>query len=107
MKIKVLALAVLSILFLSSNVIAKQDKHKEKVKSLPLGLEKNMERGKGLPPGWQKKLKVGGIIEPNVYKEAKIIVPVDKDGLLTVEVGGKLVKLRDKTKEIIEILDGI
>lgn len=78
---------------------------KEKVKLLPAGLEKKAERGQSLPPGWLKKLKKGAIMGSNVYQQSKIVVPLDSNGLITISIEGKLVKLYKATREIAEILE--
>lgn len=73
--------------------------------SLPYGLQKRSENtGKPLPPGWQKKLKPGAIMDREVYEHGRIVQPLDKNGLLTISVEGKLVRLYQDTREIIEIL---
>lgn len=72
---------------------------------IPYGLQKRSQNtGKPLPPGWQKKLKRGEIMEPEVYERGRIVQPVDNDGLLTISVEGKLVRLYQDTREIIDIL---
>ncbi len=78
---------------------------KEKVKLLPPGLEKKAERGQPLPPGWKKKLKKGAVMDSNVYRQGKIVVPLDSKGLVTVRIEGKLVKLYKATRVIAEILE--
>ena len=96
----------LAILFLASmaltsaNVQAKPDKSK----GLPPGLQKKAARGQALPPGWQKKLAVGQRMDRAVYDHGQIVVPVDKKGILTLRVEGKLVRLMSATREIVEIL---
>ncbi|MDH4945112.1 hypothetical protein [Sulfurimonas sp. C5] len=91
----------------------KKHKHKKPEKSwerkesssIPYGLQKRSENtGKPLPPGWQKKLKPGAIMDREVYEHGRIVQPLDKDGLLTISVEGKLVRLYQDTREIIEIL---
>ena len=78
---------------------------KEKDKPLPQGLQKKLERGGELPPGWQKKLVKGAILEQPVYSQSQVVIPVDSEGLLTIRVEGKLIKLIEATREIIEIVD--
>jgi len=100
---KKLIVIMLGAFILSNTAVAKPDKEKGH-KSLPPGLEKKMERGQQLPPGWEKKLEVGKPIEKEVYEQSKVVVPVDDKGLLTIEVGGKLVRLYEATHEVVEIL---
>ncbi|MCH7882102.1 MAG: hypothetical protein IIB69_11135 [Proteobacteria bacterium] len=87
----------------ASPAFAGKENHKSKI--LPYGLQKNLERGKPLPPGWQMKLARGSILDANVYRHGDIVVPVDKHGLLTLRVEGKLIRLYQATREIAEILN--
>ncbi len=71
-----------------------------------------MARGKGLPPGWQKKVTIGQIMPPEVWevacplpKDLVIKLPPAPAGTITVAVEGKVVRLLEKTKEILDILD--
>jgi len=73
-------------------------------KKLPPGLQKNAERGKPLPPGWAKKLAKGEVLDQEIYQHSKIVVPVDSHGLITVNIEGKLVKLYEATREVVEVL---
>lgn len=95
-----LVLILTSLALASVNVQAKPDKSK----GLPPGLQKKVARGKALPPGWQKKLAVGQRMDKAVYDHGEVVVPVDKKGILTVRVEGKLVRLMSATHEIVEIL---
>jgi hypothetical protein len=83
-------------------VFAKHEKHKGK--HLPPGLQKKAMRGEPLPPGWQKKLARGEIMEKRVFQQSQIVVPIDKKGLITVRIEGKLVRLYQATREIVEVL---
>ena len=80
-------------------------KEKDNSNSLPPGLQKKLDRGGTLPPGWQKKLVKGETLEPTVYNQSEVVVPVDSKGLLTVRIEGKLIKLIEATREIVEIID--
>ena len=100
MKTQLIALLI-SLTFIVSPAIAKQDKHN----GLPPGLEKNQQRGKPLPPGWQKKLEKGRILDIDIYHHAKIVVPVDKHGIITVSIEGRLLKLDKVTRRIVDILN--
>ena len=70
---------------------------------LPPGLEKKVERGGRLPPGWQKKVHVGEPLHPDIYEAGVVIA--DDEGLLTVRIEGKLIRLIEETREVIQILD--
>lgn len=82
---------------------AKNDKEKK----LPPGLQKKVESGKSLPPGWQKKLAVGETLGEEVYEQGKIVTSNSDKGLITISVEGKLIKVIENTREIVEILDGL
>jgi len=84
---------------------AKNNYKPKKHKSLPPGLQKKEQQGKPLPPGWQKKLQKGHILDIDIYHHAKIVVPVDKRGLITVSIDGRLLKLDKVTRKIIDILN--
>ena len=75
-----------------------------KDKSLPPGLEKKMNRTGQLPPGWQKKLAVGERLDTQVYKNASIMDPGRNDGIVTVQIDGRVIRLIEATREIVEIL---
>jgi hypothetical protein len=96
------ALAVI-ICLSSTAVLAK----KEKDKTLPQGLQMKLDRGGSLPPGWQKKLVKGEVLEESVYNHGEVVIPIDSDGMLTVRIEGKLIKLIEATREIVEIFDSL
>jgi hypothetical protein len=78
----------------------------DKEKSLPPGLQKKSERGQSLPPGWQKKLVVGNVLEDDIYEHGRIIA-TDRDGLVTIRIEDRLIRLIKDTREIVEILEGM
>lgn len=92
-------------LILSFNSVSFAKEDKEKEKSMPPGLQKKADRGQELPPGWQKKLVVGDILDEDVYDRG-IVVTEDKNGLVTLKLDGKLVRLIQDTREIVDILKG-
>ena len=96
---QLITLLVLSGL-MTSPVNAKQDKGKQ----LPPGLQKKVERGQSLPPGWQKKLSKGEILDKYIYQQGQVVIPVDKHGLITIRLEGKLVRLYEATREVVEVL---
>jgi hypothetical protein len=98
----IIALAVI-IGLSSSPLLAK--KEKDKNKPLPQGLQMKLDRGGSLPPGWQKKLVKGEVLEQPIYHHSEVVIPIDSRGMLTVRVEGKLIKLIEATREIIEIVD--
>jgi len=84
-------------------VYAKNDK--DKGGHLPPGLQMKAAQGKPLPPGWQKKLAKGQVMDADVYQQGQVVVPLDSKGLVTVRIEGKLVKLYQATREIVEVLE--
>src|SRR5689334_2665464 len=84
----------------------------KKAKSLPPGLAKKVARGGRLPPGWEKKVVVHAIMPPEVFKEChplpqEIVVklPAPPVGAITVAVEGKVVRLMEATREILDVFD--
>lgn len=93
-------LIVLCVSVASSPAFAKQDKEK----SLPPGLQKKLERTGELPPGWQKKLVKGEVLDLNVYKRGKVVVPVDEDGVVSIQIEDRVIQVMEATREILDIL---
>ena len=102
MKKILIKLFVLSLI--AGTAYAKSSKAKNKDKGLPPGLHKKAEKGKPLPPGWQKKLSKGDILDKSIYSRGKIVVPLGKDGTISIEVEGTILKLHEKTRKIIGIV---
>jgi hypothetical protein len=98
---KLFLILFIIVAFIAAPSFAKNDKSKGR---LPPGLQKKVDRGMSLPPGWQKKLAKGEILDDRVYKQAKIVVPIDTHGHITVHIEGKIVRLIAATREIIDIL---
>ncbi len=101
MKIKNIVTLLILIGLIAGPVYAKNDK----VKQLPQGLEMKLDRGEPLPPGWQKKLVKGRVMGEDIYRHSKIVIPIDSNGLLTIQIEGKLVRLYKATREIVDIMD--
>ncbi len=95
-------ITILSIALAVSFSMAEAKSNKEK--ELPPGLQKKLARSGELPPGWEKKLTVGERLDNEVYNEADVVVPVDEHGVVTVEIEGKVVRLMQASREIVEIL---
>lgn len=79
---------------------------------LPPGLAKKAARGQPLPPGWQKKLARGEVIEARTLGHAERVperilrdLPRQPEGTVLVKVEGKLVRLHEATRTIIDVLD--
>ncbi|MGB6019127.1 MAG: hypothetical protein WBF77_05970 [Sulfurimonadaceae bacterium] len=82
-----------------SPLYAKKDKSQ-----LPKGLQKKAASGKQLPPGWEKKLKRGNTLDGDIYRQGKVVVPLDPLGLVTIRVDDRLIRLHKETRKIIDIL---
>lgn len=73
--------------------------------ALPPGLAKQDK----LPPGWQKKLHRGAVLDDDLYAHAHRLPAKEtpyheRDGVITVVIGGKLVRLVEETHEILDVL---
>lgn len=73
--------------------------------ALPPGLAK---QGK-LPPGWEKKLHPGAVLERDIYAHAHRIPPEDTvydepEGVITIRVGGKVARVIEETREVVEVV---
>ncbi len=84
----------------------------KKKKKLPPGLRKKVERGGELPPGWQKKVARGEVMDPVVYERARPLPPVlvktlppPPAGTVIVTVEGKVVRLLEATRTILDVFD--
>ena len=98
-------MTLLAVIICVSVTPALAKKEKDKNKPLPQGLQMKLERGGSLPPGWQKKLVKGQVLEEPIYKQSEVVIPIDSEGMLTVRIEGKLIKIIEATREIIEIVD--
>jgi hypothetical protein len=83
-----------------------------KTKSLPPGLAKKVARGGKLPPGWEKRLVKGEVIPEPVLKECHplpkevvIKLPVPPPETILRAIEGKIVRLHEKTREILDVFD--
>lgn len=83
-----------------------------KSKKLPPGLRKKAGRGCDLPPGWQKKIAKGEVLDVKVYQQA-VRLPVElckrlppaPEGTVLIKVEGKVIRLYEATRTIIDVLD--
>jgi hypothetical protein len=85
---------------------------KKKAKSLPPGLQKKVARGGELPPGWQMKVIRGEVLSDDVYQHATPLpveltrkLPPAQDGTVLVKVEGKVVRLFEATRTILDVFD--
>ncbi len=104
MNIGKLLIILFAVSLIAGPAYAKNKKAQKKHKRLPPGLHKKAEKGKPLPPGWQKKLSRGDILDKSIYSRGRIVVPLGRDGTISIEVEGTILKLHEKTRKIIDIL---
>ena len=102
---KKILIMLFAVSLIAGLAFAKSNKGKDKDKGLPPGLHKKAEKGKPLPPGWQKKLSKGGILDKSIYSRGKIVVPLGKNGTISIEVEGTILKLHETTRKIIAIIN--
>lgn len=100
MKLKAFLAISLCATVMASPAIAKGSDNK----SLPPGLAKKQQSGKPLPPGWQKKLAKGDVLDESIYMQGRIVVPLGRDGSISIDVDGTILRLHEKTRQILDIL---
>ncbi len=81
-------------------------------RELPRGLQKKLDRGGSLPPGWETKLRKGQILPPEVYRHCEPLpreivaqLPPPPPGTILVAVSGKVVRLLQATREILDVFE--
>jgi hypothetical protein len=84
----------------------------QKVRSLPPGLAKKVARGGELPPGWQKKVARGEVVSDSIFKEMRRLpdeiilkLPKQPKGTVLMAVDGKVVRLAEATRTILDVFD--
>jgi len=79
--------------------------NKKPGKDLPPGLAKKVARGGQLPPGWQKKVARGEVLPPTVYTQVVIRkLPPPPAGTILITLDGKLIRLMEATRTILDVL---
>ena len=84
----------------------------QKSKGVPKGLQKKVAKGGDLPPGWQTKVAKGEVLDTEVYqhatplpKELTMKLPPAPDGTVLVKVEGKVIRLYEATRTILDVFD--
>jgi len=80
----------------------------KKGKRIPPGLQK-----KGtLPPGWQKKMDRGEVVPDDVWAQREPLpyevirrLPPQPDGVVTVRIEGKVARVVEATRVILDVFD--
>ena len=97
-----ISLCLLSLVSVSAYSSPAENKNRN---TLPPGLQKRVESGKALPPGWQQKLEVGKPLDSEVYALGIVVEVINLKGQITIQVGGKLLRILEATREIVNIAD--
>lgn len=84
----------------------------KRAKHLPPGLAKKVARADKLWPGWQKECVVGARLPAKVYEQCEplppdlvVKLPPTSEPIITVAVGGKVVRLLKATHVILDVFD--
>ena len=84
----------------------------KKGKDLPPGLAKKVARGGKLPPGWEAKVVRGQILAVEVFQQAHplpreltVHLPAPPVGTITIAIEGRLVRLLEATREILDVFE--
>jgi len=95
-----------------ADIRAAQGKKSAPGKALPPGLAKKAARSEKLPPGWQKKIARGEVIPQTVYAQAQPLpavvirtLPPPPAGTILVTLDGKLVRLLEATRTIVDVFE--
>lgn len=84
----------------------------KKGKGLPPGLAKKAARGDKLPPGWEANIVRGQIVPVQIFqqvqpvpRELAVRLPAPPVGTITVAIDGRLVRLVEATREILDVFE--
>ncbi|WP_105199632.1 MULTISPECIES: hypothetical protein [unclassified Pseudoalteromonas] len=100
-----LCVAVIGLSLVTGMANAKEHHDKGKGKgSLPPGLQKKVDNGGSLPPGWHKKYRQGDILDYDIYRRGRVIDTHGHDGVISIEVDNRIIRLIKNTREIVSIL---
>lgn len=97
--------AVLSLVVPMAAFAKNEHEHDKRDKELPPGLQKKADKGQPLPLGWQKKLHRGDILDYDIYDRGRVVVPLDKDGKISIQIEGSIIKLDEKSRKILDIVN--
>ena len=88
------------------------DSKGKKGKGLPPGLAKKVARGGKLPPDWEAKIVRGQILAVEVFQQAHplpreltVHLPAPPVGTITIAIEGRLVRLLEATREILDVFE--
>jgi hypothetical protein len=94
------------------DIRAAQSKKSGPDKAQPPGLAKKGARSEKLPPGWQKKIARGEVLPQTVYAQAQPLpevvirkLPPPPAGTILVTLDGKVVRLLEGTRTIVDVFE--
>jgi len=95
-----------------TDIRAVQSKKSGPDKAPPPGLTKKVVRNEKLPTGWQKKIARGEVLPPTVYAQAQPLpevvirkLPPPPAGTILVTLDGKVVRLVEGTRTIVDVFE--
>ncbi len=81
-------------------------------KPLNKGMQKRLERGKALPPGWQKKIARGEPVPDDIWRYHEPLpgsvirrLPPQPQGVVTVRIDNKILRVIEATHVILDVFD--
>jgi hypothetical protein len=95
-----------------ADIRAVQGKKPGPDKAPPSGRTKKVARSEKLPPGWQKKIARGEVLPQTVYAQAQPLpevvmrkLPPPPAGTILVTLDGKVVRLLEATRTIVDVFE--
>ena len=95
-----------------ADIRAVQGKKSGPDKAPPSGRTKKVARSEKLPPGWQKKIARGEVLPQTVYAQAQPLpevvmrkLPPPPAGTILVTLDGKVVRLLEATRTIVDVFE--
>lgn len=96
----------------AADIRAMQSKKSRPDKASPSGRTKKAARSEKLPPGWQKKIARGAVLPQTVYAQAQPLpevvmrkLPPPPAGTILVTLDGKVVRLLEATRTIVDVFE--
>jgi hypothetical protein len=96
----------------ATDIRAAQRKKSGTDKAPPSGRTQKVARSEKPPPGWQKKIARGEVLPPTVYAQAQPLpevvirkLPPPPAGTILVALDGKVVRLLESTRTIVDVFE--
>ena len=99
--IKMLLVFILLLGLMQNSAVAKTDSGKD----LSPGLQQKVGRGGELSPGWNKQYRKGEILDRQTCDQSFIVEPENRQGVIGIQVGDKVLRVIRSTREIVDIVD--